>query len=162
MFSKLECEIRNAKSNLLAFGYREGSLYYLDNADEVHQAHPTSDEISRKAKLWHRRLGHLGAQGMEELARSEMVGGIDFDGKLDFSFYECCIEGKSHCQPFHSSTVKRANQPLELVHSDVCGKIGTQSLSGGEYFVTFVDDHTRHVWVYILKHKSEVFQQFIE
>jgi len=59
-------------------------LYYLDNADEVHQAHSTSDEISHKAKLWHRRLGHLGAQGMEKLARSEMVGGIDFDGKLDW------------------------------------------------------------------------------
>ena len=46
------------------------------------------------------------------------------------------------------------------MHSDVCGKIGTQSLSGGEYFVTFFDDHTRHAWVYILKHKSEVFQRF--
>ena len=46
------------------------------------------------------------------------------------------------------------------MHSDVCGKIGTQSLSGGEYFVTFVDDHTQHAWVYILKHKSEVFWRF--
>jgi len=105
----------------LAVRYREGSSYYLDNADEVHQAHSTSDEISRKAKLWHHRLGHLGAQGMEELAKSEMVGGIYFDGKLDFGFCECCIEGKNHRQPFHSSAVKRANQPLELVHSDVCG-----------------------------------------
>jgi len=35
-FSKLECETRNANSNFLAVGYREGSLYYLDNADEVH------------------------------------------------------------------------------------------------------------------------------
>ena len=40
----------------------------------------------------------------------------------------------------------------------MCGKIGTQSLGGGEYFVTFVDDHTRHVWVYILKHKGEILQ----
>ena len=52
--------------------------------------------------------------------------------------------------------------PLELIHSDVCGKIGTQSLGGGEYFVTFIDDHTRHVWVYILKHKHEVFRRFQE
>ena len=28
--------------------------------------------------------------------------------------------------------------------------------------VTFLDDHTRHVWVYILKHKGEVFQKFKE
>ena len=53
-------------------------------------------------------------------------------------------------------------QPLELIHSDVFGKIGTPSLSGGEYFITFTDDYTRHVWVYILKNKSEVFPKFLE
>ena len=58
--------------------------------------------------------------------------------------------------------MKRADHPLELIHRDVCGKIGTQLLGGGEYFVMFVDDHTRHVWVYILKHKSEVLQRFQE
>jgi len=26
----------------------------------------------------------------------------------------------------------------------------------------FVDDGTRHVWAYVLKHKSEVFRQFKE
>ena len=35
-------------------------------------------------------------------------------------------------------------------------------MGGGEYFATFVDDHTRHVWVYILKHKDEVFSRFQE
>jgi len=34
------------------------------------------------------------------------------------------IKGKSHRLPFQSSTMKRANHTLELVHSDVCGKIG--------------------------------------
>ena len=161
-FSKLKCEIRDAKSNLLAVGCREGSLYYLNYDDVVHQAYPSSKQIGRKERLWHRRFGHLGAQGMQELARNEMVEGIDFDEKIEFGFCECCIEGNSHRLPFQSSTVKRANHSLELVHSDVCGKIGTKSLGGGEYFVTFVDDHTRHVWVYVLKHKSEVFQRFRE
>ena len=58
--------------------------------------------------------------------------------------------------------MKRTDHPLELIHSDVCGKIGTRLLGGGEYFVTFLDDHTRYVWVYIIKNKSEVFQQFRE
>ena len=29
-------------------------------------------------------------------------------------------------------------------------------LSGAEYFVIFIDDKSRYVWVYVLKHKSEV------
>ena len=34
------------------------------------------------------------------------------------------------------------------------------SLDGCHYYVSFIDDHTRKVWVYFMKHKSEVFSQF--
>ena len=36
------------------------------------------------------------------------------------------------------------------------------SLCGAEYFVTFIDDKSRFVWVYTLKHKSEVFEKFTD
>ena len=48
------------------------------------------------------------------------------------------------------------------MHSDVCGKISTESLSGAEYFLTFIDDTTRYVWVYVLKRKDQVFERFLE
>lgn len=51
---------------------------------------------------------------------------------------------------------------LGLVHSDVCGKIRTPPLSGGEYFLNFVDDKSRYTWVYMLKRKEEVFEKFLE
>ena len=161
-FSKMRCEIRDAQSKLIASGRREGSLYYLDHGDPVHQACSASDRDSSNETKWHRRFGHLGIQGMQALAKNKMVSGLDLDRKQESSFCESCVKGKSHRLPFQQSTTKRADHPLELIHSDVCGKIGTRSLGGGEYFVTFVDDHTRHVWVYILKHKGEVFQRFRE
>ena len=34
------------------------------------------------------------------------------------------------------------------------------SLGGSRYYVTFIDDSTRKVWVYFLKHKSGVFDAF--
>ena len=34
--------------------------------------------------------------------------------------------------------------------------------SGGVYFLTFIDDKSRYVWVYILKHKDDVFPCFLE
>ena len=49
-----------------------------------------------------------------------------------------------------------------MVHSDVCGKISSKSLSGAEYFVTFIDDKTRYIWVYVIKKKSDVFKCFCE
>ena len=37
-----------------------------------------------------------------------------------------------------------------------------KSLSGAEYMLTFHDDKTRYVWVYVLKQKNEVFTRFLE
>ena len=40
--------------------------------------------------------------------------------------------------------------------------MSTRALSGGEYFVTFIDDHSRKTWIYFLKTKDEVFDRFQE
>lgn len=37
-----------------------------------------------------------------------------------------------------------------------------RALSGGEYFVTFIDDYSRKTWIYFLKTKDEVFDWFKE
>ena len=66
------------------------------------------------------------------------------------------VDGKLHKSQFP------AKEPLELTHSDVCGKIQTPSLGGGYYFLTFIDDSTRYLWVYILKNKCQVFEKFVE
>ena len=34
------------------------------------------------------------------------------------------------------------------------------SLGGFHYYVSFINDHIRKVWVYFMKHKSEVFSHF--
>ncbi|RVW96855.1 Retrovirus-related Pol polyprotein from transposon TNT 1-94 [Vitis vinifera] len=59
--------------------------------------------------------------------------------------------------PYKPSTV------FSLVHSDVWGPSRIKNISGTRWFVTFVDDHTRGTWVFLMKEKSEVghiFQTF--
>ena len=51
---------------------------------------------------------------------------------------------------------------LAVVQSDVCEKIEEKSLNGAEYFITFIDDKSHYVWVYLTKHKNEAFQKFAE
>ena len=45
------------------------------------------------------------------------------------------------------------------MHSDLCGKMNENSL---EYFLSFIDDKTRYVWVYFLKSKDQAFKKFLE
>ena len=62
---------------------------------------------------------------------------------------EHCIFGK-HSQSPHKVTLQQRLTPLNLVHGDVC-QIPHLSMVGHEYFVTFIDDAIRKVWVYFIE-----------
>ena len=65
---------------------------------------------------------------------------------------------KSHQLPYPKSTsVSRA--PLELVFLDVWGPAPT-SVGKNIFYVSFIDDYSKFTWIYLLRHKSEVFQRF--
>ena len=51
---------------------------------------------------------------------------------------------------------------LEIIHSDVCGPMSSNSLSGYAYYVSFIDDFSRKTWIYFMKNKDEVFSKFKE
>ncbi|GKB84553.1 retrovirus-related pol polyprotein from transposon TNT 1-94 [Tanacetum coccineum] len=55
---------------------------------------------------------------------------------------------------------KRAKDLLGLIHTDVCGPFKIMSRQGANYFVTFNNDFSRYGYVYLLKHKHEVFETF--
>jgi len=52
-----------------------------------------------------------------------------------------------------------------LIHCDIFGPTRTPSVqSGYRYWITFVDDHTRRLWLYLLverKHAIVAFKQFV-
>ncbi|KAH9294669.1 hypothetical protein KI387_038257, partial [Taxus chinensis] len=54
----------------------------------------------------------------------------------------------------------KKEKKLELVHTDVWGPAHVASHGGSLYYVTFIDDATRKVWVYCIKRKSDVFDTF--
>ena len=72
---------------------------------------------------------------------------------------EACQFGK---QARHAFPQERnvTSSPLDVIHSNVWGPTEHASMSGSRFYVTFVDDHTRKVWVYFMKSKGEVFEHF--
>ena len=72
-----------------------------------------------------------------------------------------CVKGKNTKKTFPSSESK-AKGILEIIHSDVCGPMSSNSLSGYAYYVSFIDDFSRKTWIYFMKNKDEVFGKFKE
>ena len=64
-------------------------------------------------------------------------------------------------RPFNAKG-RRAQDLLELIHSDVCGPMSIQARSGYKYFITFTDDYFRFGYVYLMKRKSKAFEKFKE
>lgn len=116
-------------------------------------------------RLWHGRLGHMNRKNMAILAGNPNTG-ISLSNTNEDPC-NVCIRGKQHRQPFKLSKTRTKDQ-LELIHSDLCGPMETMSISGSGYFLTFVDDYTKKVFVYFLQHKNqaaktfETFKAFVE
>ncbi|GJT32919.1 retrotransposon protein, putative, ty1-copia subclass [Tanacetum coccineum] len=66
----------------------------------------------------------------------------------------------SHSAEAFPHQVERAKDLLGLIHTDVCGPFGTVPREGTSYFITFIDDFSRYGFVYLMKHKHEVFETF--
>ncbi|GJV08205.1 retrotransposon protein, putative, ty1-copia subclass [Tanacetum coccineum] len=106
--------------------------------------------------LWHCRLGHINKKRMDMLQRDGLL-----QPTHDESHEKCksCISGKMARKPFPHQ-VERAKDLLGLIHTDVCGPFRTVSREGANYFITFTDDFSRYGFVYLMKHKHEVFETF--
>ena len=50
--------------------------------------------------------------------------------------------------------------PFELVHIDVWGPCQIASTLGFHYFVTFIDDHSRCTWLFLMKIRAKLFSIF--
>ncbi len=49
---------------------------------------------------------------------------------------------------------------LGCFHSDVCGKMEADAVDGSKYFVTFMDDFSRHTVVYFMETKESILDCF--
>ena len=57
--------------------------------------------------------------------------------------------------------MQRNNETLNLIHSDLCDLKFFQTRGGNKFFITFIDDHSKFCYVYLLKSKDEAIDKFI-
>ena len=177
VFDKDKCTVvTDDQKFVIGTSSENGKLYKLINppvkgsTSFVNNPHVSSDHdvaayssCESPFDLWHRRLGHLNQRYMRNMHLRKMVDGMKVDIKSnDHISCESCVLGKMQKSSFPSESLNRASQLLELIHTDVCGPMQTDSIGGSKYFVTFTDDFSRYTTVYFMKNKSEVITKFKE
>jgi len=57
---------------------------------------------------------------------------------------------------FPKCSRRRCGKCLDLIHTDVCGPMSTETPGGKKYFLTLIDDFSRYTVLYLLHSKDEV------
>jgi histone deacetylase 1/2 len=139
---------------IIISGQSRGGIYPI-GAPRVIQAFSSVRVSSAK---WHCRLGHPASLVVQHVLHRHALP-IESSNK-DIFVCDACQQGKSHQLPFSLSN-HVIKTPLELIYSDVWGPTQT-SVSGHNYYVSFIDAYSRFTWLYLPKRKSGVFDVFVQ
>ena len=137
-------------------GHLNNGLYVLHGTTITGFARVSSFDDKDTTKLWHMRLGHMSQRGMNVLSKRGLLCGVQ---TTSLDFCEHCVYGKQKRVSF-STGIHSTKGIVDYIHSDLWGPSPVASKGGAFYFLTFIDDFSRKVWVYFLKHKSDVFDTF--
>jgi hypothetical protein len=158
MFSSSFCFVQDLQSKkLIGIGCRENGLYILDELKvSVFVAATTAtvdlssfrlSPSSSSFYLWHSRLGHVLSSRLRFLASTRALENLNTCYISDCSG---CKLAKFFALPFNRNIFVSSSRS-DLIHSDVWGPSSIATKSGSRYYVSFINDHTRYCWVYLMK-----------
>ncbi|RVW29936.1 Retrovirus-related Pol polyprotein from transposon TNT 1-94 [Vitis vinifera] len=148
------------KSDCVGNGILSDGLYciFLQN-DTAHNSLHVQTGIKRcvvkedSSTLWHRRLGHISIDRIKRLVNDGVLSTLDF---IDFETCVDCIKGKQTNKLKRGAT--RSSTILEIIHTDICSL--DMDSHGQKYFISFIDDFSRYMYLYILHNKHEALDAF--
>lgn len=68
-----------------------------------------------------------------------------------------CVKGKLKRLSFSKKSTTQPRALLDLIHSDLCGSMQTQTPSGKRYMMTLIDDFSPYYYIYLLTRREPPF-----
>ena len=149
IFDEIGCTFQDLNSGRTIGNSKEwDGLYYLEGSNRrkrgANKALASSHCNNEDVLLWHQRLGHPSFDYMKHLFPSLLN-----KNSVPFSC-ETCQLAKQKRSTYPQLSYK-PTAPFTIIHSDIWGPPKTKTQTNARWFVTFIDDHTRTTWVYLMK-----------
>jgi len=115
--------------------------------------------VNKDKWLWHFRYAHLNFGDLSKLQHKGMVRGLPH---IHVPKDVCAesMESKISRTSFNKIMSIRSKRKLQVIFFDVCGPIQNETPGGNKYFVAFIDEFTRKLWIYLIRRKSDVLSIF--
>lgn len=112
----------------------------------------TSDE----SELWHRRLSHINERDLAKVHKhTDGVPPLHNLGNM----CRACRLGKAHKLPFPGQ-FERIDLVAQVVLSDIVVPVQMSFFDRFRYVSTFLNDHSRYLFIGLREHKSDIAQVF--
>ena len=89
-----------------------------------------------------------------------MIQGIQLDSIGDKITFNACFKSKIKCKPLPKDSGKRAKKLGEKVYSNVRGPSRHLTTDKKLYYVSFNDDNSRELVIYLMSWKDQVFLKY--
>jgi histone deacetylase 1/2 len=143
--------VKDYLGNVLHWGPLRNGLYNFSVSFARLQPQALSS-IQISTTLWLRRLGHASFPVINKVISFPITSNKS-------SICSHCQMAKSHALPFSNSHIF-VSKPLELLYSDVWGPAPILSTTYARYYIRFLDNSTKFLWLFPLKLKSDALQIF--
>lgn len=162
LFEKNIASVYDDTGDVILKAKKNNGLYYVVSRNSQEHLETSKNAVESEIQKWHIKLGHMNEYDLKLALRERTLNGLQFNPSENLKECETCIQGKMTRLPFPKTKESTSIEPLEIIHSDVCGPMKIISPGGSRYFVTFTDQNSRYSKVYFLKHKNEVLKYFKE
>jgi hypothetical protein len=89
------------------------------------------------------------------LIKESILPSLEF---LDLEQCIDCIKGK-YVKKIKKDA-KRSAGILKIIHTNICGLFPVKSVDGYDSFITFTDDYSHYVYIYLIKERLEALDKF--
>lgn len=159
--------VKKSGNTTVLTAVKKSGLYVVVTTDSSRpEAHISQSKRQAVAfDIWHRRLGHAGADTIKRMIKGNLVDGVEVVGPTEMkALCEDCIYGTHTTHPFPDSS-STETEALQRVYIDIWGPSPVQSAGGSKYFMLIVDGATSYRSVHFLSNKSadatlNVFKEF--
>ena len=115
------------------------------------------DRLNQRC-LWHLRLGNI---------KEDRINKLEKDGL----FKSLTSESYPVCESYFQEKMaklsfmryeEKTTEKLASIHTNICGLFDVQVRDSYLYFIIFINDYSQYGYVYMMGHKSEIFEKFKE
>ena len=123
---------------------------YMDTNSKTNMDANSNANMNKTRLIhWYKGFGHVNS-GLNK--RNYYKDSYNLPNLMKYECEACSLLKSVHHPP--NASIHHAKQPFECVYSDLSGISPVSLLGGSYYYLTFIDEYIRFLYIYFFKEKS--------